>query len=87
MTKLITFQYKVFLTVVECGSFTKAGEKLGLTQSGVSHNIAKLVSELGIVLLLRNRNGLSLTDEVSGDASYSAKHSSCDISSYDKQAS
>ncbi|MGD6830351.1 LysR family transcriptional regulator [Bacillus pumilus] len=62
MTKLITFQYKVFLTVVECGSFTKAGEKLGLTQSGVSHNMAKLESELGIVLLHRNRNGLSLTD-------------------------
>jgi len=62
VTKLITFQYKVFLTVVECGSFTKAGEKLGLTQSGVSHNIAKLESELGVVLLRRNRNGLSLTD-------------------------
>lgn len=62
MTKLITFQYKVFLTVVECGSFSKAGEKLGLTQSGVSHNIAKLESELGVVLLRRNRNGLSLTD-------------------------
>ncbi|KAE9713435.1 LysR family transcriptional regulator, partial [Escherichia coli] len=58
----MTFQYKVFLTVIECGSFTKAGEKLGLTQSGVSHNIAKLESELGIVLLRRNRNGLSLTD-------------------------
>ncbi|MCY7724252.1 MULTISPECIES: hypothetical protein [Bacillus] len=26
----------------------------------------KLVSELGIVLLRRNRNGLSLIDEVSG---------------------
>nr|WP_221450742.1 LysR family transcriptional regulator [Bacillus pumilus] len=59
---MITFQYKVFLTVVECGSFTKAGEKLGLTQSGVSHNIAKLESELGVVLLRRNRNGLALTD-------------------------
>ncbi|PRS29174.1 LysR family transcriptional regulator [Bacillus pumilus] len=58
----MTFQYKVFLTVVECGSFTKAGEKLGLTQSGVSHNIAKLESELGVVLLRRNRNGLALTD-------------------------
>nr|WP_278254663.1 LysR family transcriptional regulator [Bacillus pumilus] len=59
---MITFQYKVFLTAVECGSFTKAGEKLGLTQSGVSHNIAKLESELGVVLLRRNRNGLALTD-------------------------
>ncbi|MCZ2737552.1 LysR family transcriptional regulator [Bacillus safensis] len=34
MSTLITFQYKVFLIVVECGSFTKAGKKLGLTQSG-----------------------------------------------------
>ncbi|MEH7237373.1 LysR family transcriptional regulator [Bacillus sp. JJ1562] len=56
------FQYEVFLTVVESGSFTKAGEKLGLTQSGVSHNISTLETELGIVLLLRNRNGIALTD-------------------------
>ncbi|KUP25372.1 hypothetical protein AWJ19_17455 [Paenibacillus sp. DMB5] len=56
------FQYKVFLTVVESGSFTKAGEKLGLSQSGVSHNISTLETELGIVLLRRNRNGISLTD-------------------------
>ncbi|MDP4171111.1 MAG: LysR family transcriptional regulator [Bacillota bacterium] len=56
------FQYEVFLTVVESGSFTKAGEKLGLSQSGVSHNISTLETELGIVLLRRNRNGISLTD-------------------------
>ncbi|MEH3001278.1 LysR family transcriptional regulator [Bacillus pumilus] len=56
ISKLITFQSKVFLTVVESGSFTKAEEKLGLTQSGVSHNNAKLVSELGVVLLRRNQN-------------------------------
>lgn len=59
---LAVFQYEVFLTVVESGSFTKAGEKLGLSQSGVSHNISTLETELGIVLLRRNRNGISLTD-------------------------
>ncbi|WP_088044461.1 LysR family transcriptional regulator [Bacillus sp. EAC] len=59
---LATFQYEVFLEVVESGSFTKAGEKLGLTQSGVSHNILTLEGELGVVLLHRNRNGISLTD-------------------------
>lgn len=59
---LAIFQYEVFLTVVESGSFTKAGEKLGLSQSGVSHNISTLETELGIVLLRRNRNGISLTD-------------------------
>jgi DNA-binding transcriptional LysR family regulator len=59
---LAIFQYEVFLTVVESGSFTKAGEKLGLSQSGVSHNISTLETELGTVLLRRNRNGISLTD-------------------------
>jgi DNA-binding transcriptional LysR family regulator len=59
---LAILQYEVFLSVVENGSFTKAGEKLGLSQSGVSHNISTLETELGIVLLRRNRNGISLTD-------------------------
>lgn len=56
------FQYEVFLSVVENGSFTKAGDKLGLSQSGVSHNISALEAELGILLLQRNRNGVALTD-------------------------
>ncbi|QFG01124.1 LysR family transcriptional regulator [Psychrobacillus glaciei] len=56
------FQYEVFIEVVESGSFTKAGEKLGLSQSGVSHNISTLETELGIILLHRNRNGTSLTN-------------------------
>jgi DNA-binding transcriptional LysR family regulator len=56
------FQYQVFLSVIETRSFTKAGEKLGLSQSGVSHTISTLESELDITLLNRNRNGVSLTD-------------------------
>jgi len=56
------FQYEIFLAVVETGSFTRAGEKMGLSQSGVSHNISTLETELGIVLLRRNRNGIALTD-------------------------
>ncbi|WP_442853213.1 LysR family transcriptional regulator [Bacillus sp. EB01] len=62
MRVLAIFQYEVFLTVVESGSFTKAGEKLGLSQSGVSHNISTLETELGVILLRRNRNGITLTD-------------------------
>ncbi|MDQ0271871.1 LysR family transcriptional regulator [Cytobacillus purgationiresistens] len=57
-----TFQYEIFIEVVESGSFTKTGEKLGLSQSGVSHNISTLEKELGLILLNRNRNGISLTD-------------------------
>lgn len=55
------FQVEVFLKVVESGSFTRAGDKIGLTQSGVSHNITTLETELGVVLLNRGRNGASLT--------------------------
>lgn len=55
------FQLEVFIKVVETGSFTKAGEQIGLSQSAVSQAIAALESELNIKLLIRNRNGVSLT--------------------------
>ncbi|MFA1737837.1 LysR family transcriptional regulator [Lysinibacillus fusiformis] len=48
--------------VVDIGNFTRAGEILAMTQSGISHNIASLESELRITLLNRGRNGISLTD-------------------------
>ncbi|MGF9979105.1 LysR family transcriptional regulator [Viridibacillus arvi] len=55
------FQLEVLLKVVESGNFTKAGQEIGLTQSGVSHNITALESELGVTLLKRGRGGTSLT--------------------------
>jgi DNA-binding transcriptional LysR family regulator len=55
------FQLEVFLKVVETGSFTKAGEQIGLSQSAVSQAVAALESELNIKLLNRNRNGITLT--------------------------
>ncbi|WP_313150222.1 LysR family transcriptional regulator [Lysinibacillus capsici] len=55
-------QIEIFVKVVDIGNFTKAGEILAMTQSGISHNIASLESELGIKLLNRGRNGISLTD-------------------------
>jgi len=56
------FQLEVFLKVVEMGSFTKAGEQIGLSQSAVSQAVAALESELNCKLLTRNRNGVSLTN-------------------------
>lgn len=35
-------QFEIFQAVVETGSFTKAGEILGLTQSAVSHAICRI---------------------------------------------
>ncbi|WP_126429917.1 LysR family transcriptional regulator [Brevibacillus marinus] len=55
-------QLEVFVAVVDAGSFTKAAEKLNMSQSGVSHTIAGLEAELGITLLVRNRKGIRLTE-------------------------
>lgn len=56
-------RFEVFTKVIELGSFTKAAEKLNMTQSAVSHAVAGLESELGIPLLLRDRKkGFMLTE-------------------------
>lgn len=54
-------KYAVFIAVVESGSLTKAAELMHITQSGVSHAIASLESELGVSLLTRDRSGIMLT--------------------------
>ncbi|WP_128896150.1 LysR family transcriptional regulator [Longirhabdus pacifica] len=56
------FPYEVFLSVIQTKSFTKTGEQLRLSQSGVSHVISTLESELGVTLFYRSRNGSNLTD-------------------------
>lgn len=52
----------VFVAVVECGSFSLAGEKLGVTKSAVSKRISQLEAKLGIQLLQRTTRRLSLTE-------------------------
>lgn len=54
-------KYQIFVHTAICGSFTKAAEQLGFTQSGVSHAIASLEDELGLQLMARGRGGVSLT--------------------------
>lgn len=56
-------QYQALMTVLELGSFTRAGEKLGCTQSAVSHIIDTLERELGFPLIKRSRAGVYLTTE------------------------
>jgi DNA-binding transcriptional LysR family regulator len=60
---LNSFQLMVLLKVIDNGNFTRTGEQIGLTQSGVSHTITALENELGIPLLNRGRSGSSLTVE------------------------
>ena len=54
-------QLVALVMVADEGSFSAAALQLGLAQSTVSHAIATLETELGVVLLLRNRSGAVLT--------------------------
>lgn len=54
-------QMQVFLAVAEKLSFTRAAEGLFLTQSAVSHQIAKLERSVGCELLLREGRSVTLT--------------------------
>ncbi len=55
--------YDVFLKIVNTGSISKTADKLGYSQSSVSHMLMVLENELGCTLLTRDRNGVRLTVE------------------------
>lgn len=56
-------QLQSFVALAEMGSFTEAAYAINLTQSAVSHALSALESELGVMLLERNRKGVvALTD-------------------------
>src|SRR5438309_10944350 len=54
-------QLRVFTAVAENLSFTRAAEVLFMTQSGVSHQIARLESTIGAKLFNRVPRSVSLT--------------------------
>ena len=59
---LDTITLQCFLSVASTGSFTKAAERIGRTQSAVSQQIAKLEGLVGKSLIHRGKN-LVLTNE------------------------
>ena len=52
---------RAFVVVAELRNFTRAAERLGLTQTAVSHQIAQLEDLLGCKVFLRSRGGVTLT--------------------------
>lgn len=56
-------RYLALQKIVELGSFSRAAEALGYTQSAVSQMISSLEEELSIRLLSRSRSGARLTPE------------------------
>lgn len=53
----------VLAAVVEGGSFVKAADLIGITDSGVSRAIGRLEARLGVRLLDRTTRSMTLTDE------------------------
>ena len=56
-------KYLAFVTTVECGSFTRASERLNYSQSGISRMIGDLEREWCLSLLERGRTGVRLTSD------------------------
>ena len=56
------WQLRTFCEIAETLNFTKASEKLHLTQSAVSHQMKSLEDELGVSLFIRAKRGVQLTD-------------------------
>jgi DNA-binding transcriptional LysR family regulator len=55
--------YYAFIKAIETGSFTKAAEELGYTQSAISQMVHSLEEELSTILILRSRSGITLTPD------------------------
>jgi LysR family glycine cleavage system transcriptional activator len=61
LRKLPLNAIRVFEAVARLGSFTKAGEELGMTQTAVSYQIKILEEHVGDLLFLRQARGVELT--------------------------
>ena len=56
-------KWKVMLAVDDYGSFTRAGEELGYTQSGITQMMRALEKEVGFPLFIKDNHGVTLTTE------------------------
>ncbi|MBC7619841.1 MAG: LysR family transcriptional regulator [Candidatus Saccharibacteria bacterium] len=55
-------QLRYFVAIAECGSFSKAAERVFVAQSALSHQTAQLEFEIGTRLFHRSRRGIELTE-------------------------
>lgn len=54
-------KFQLFVDIAETGNFTRSGERMGYTQSGVSHILKSLEMDMGFPLFTRNKQGVRLT--------------------------
>ncbi len=53
----------ILMTAIDLGSFSKASEVVGYTQSGLTHLVDSLERDIGLTLVRRDHNGITLTKE------------------------
>lgn len=73
-----------FIRVAELGSFTKAAEQLGYSQSTISFQIKQLENELGCLLFERINHAITLTEK--GHELVSYAHRICDLTDEFKES-
>ena len=56
-------RYGIFCKVIELASFSKVARKIGYSQSAVSQTIKSLEKELGVILIDRKKDGITLTSD------------------------
>ena len=56
-------KFAILMTAADLGSFSKASEIVGYTQSGLTHMMDALEREIGFPLLRRNHSGIQLTQQ------------------------
>lgn len=56
-------KFEILMTAADLGSFSKASEIVGYTQSGLTHMMDALEREIGFPLLRRNHSGIQLTQQ------------------------
>lgn len=75
-------QLRIFIQVADCGSFSKAGEKLFLSPTAVMKHMNQLEDRVGTPLLKRSNHGISLTlagESIYKDAKFIINYSSMAI--------
>ena len=70
-------QYRIFNVVAENKSFSKAAEKLFMTQSAVSQSIKQLENSINIIFFKRMSKGVELTE--AGNILYKYTSSSLEL--------
>lgn len=54
---------EIIMTAVDLGSYSKASQVVGYTQSGLTHLVKSLEDEIGFQVIARNHQGISLTEQ------------------------